>query len=147
LIDIAIPIIIEGEHFGNLFTGQFLFEKPDTDFFRKQAHKFGFDEVSYLKALAKVPIIDEKDVKQYTDFLQDLTELLGEMGLNRIHDIEKKNDLQKSEKQLATLMSNLPGMVYRRKNDPHWTMEFISDGCQLLTGYRAEDLTGNALTS
>lgn len=33
LIDSATPIIIDGKHLGNFFTGQFFLEKPDKDFF------------------------------------------------------------------------------------------------------------------
>ncbi len=52
--------------------------------------------------------------------------------------------LMESERKLSTLMSNLPGMAYRCKNDIDWTMEFVSDGCEILTGYKAEDILNNA---
>lgn len=44
---------------------------------------------------------------------------------------------------LSTLMSNLNGMVYCCLVDAHWTMVFVSDGCQALTGYAADDLLFN----
>jgi PAS domain S-box-containing protein len=54
-----------------------------------------------------------------------------------------ENDLREKERTLAGLMYNLPGMVYRCKNDPHWTMEFVSQGCEKLTGYKPAELLGN----
>lgn len=51
--------------------------------------------------------------------------------------------LRKSRQSLSILMGNLPGMAYRCRNDTHWTMEFSSEGCLDLTGYRPDDLVGN----
>ena len=54
----ATPVMVGGKHVGNLFMGQFLFgdEEPDYDFFRAQAREFGFDEETYLAALAGSPV-------------------------------------------------------------------------------------------
>lgn len=45
--------------------------------------------------------------------------------------------------RLNSVLEGLPGLVYRCRNDPQWTMEFISEGCRFLTGYAPEDLLGN----
>ena len=46
-----------------------------------------------------------------------------------------------SQKRLETLMSNLPGMAYRCRNQPGRPLIFVSDGCSGLTGYSPDDLT------
>ncbi len=55
--------------------------------------------------------------------------------------------LKESERRTSTLMSNLPGMAFRCRNDKDYTMEFISDGCKEITGYAPENLVGNQTVS
>lgn len=55
--------------------------------------------------------------------------------------------LEESQRQATNLMSNLPGMAYRCRNDLDWTMEFISNGCFQLTGYSPADIIYNAKIS
>ncbi|HXH02056.1 MAG TPA: PAS domain S-box protein [Candidatus Competibacteraceae bacterium] len=51
--------------------------------------------------------------------------------------------LQESQRMLATLLGNLPGMAYRCQPPSGYAMEFVSDGCLALTGYSAEQLLRN----
>ncbi|NDV16222.1 PAS domain S-box protein [Muricauda sp. TY007] len=43
--------------------------------------------------------------------------------------------LFEGDRKLRTLVENLPGIVFRCKNDKNRTMQFISDGCKWITGY------------
>jgi two-component system, cell cycle sensor histidine kinase and response regulator CckA len=52
-----------------------------------------------------------------------------------------------SQRALATLMANLPGMAYRCCIDSDWTMLFVSEGCEQLTGYKPSELVGNVRVS
>ena len=56
-------------------------------------------------------------------------------------------ELQERERTLSALLGNLPGMVYRCANDPSWTMEVVSAGCEDVTGYPPEALIGNAVVA
>src|ERR1041385_6758749 len=72
------------------------------------------------------------NVLYYEGFLQNITKRK-----------QVEEDLKERERQLTTLFSNLPGPVYRCRNDADYTMEFISDGIAELSGYQAEDFRQN----
>jgi PAS domain S-box-containing protein len=55
--------------------------------------------------------------------------------------------LQESQRFMSTLISRLPGMVYRCRNDEEWTMTFVSDGAKELTGYEPAEIEHNRLVS
>ncbi len=83
LVDVAVPITIDGERVAHLFAGQFFLEAPEKEYFMRQAERFGFDEAAYLQALSRVPIYDDQQVRAMLDFFSRLARLMGEMGLAR----------------------------------------------------------------
>ena len=46
-------------------------------------------------------------------------------------------------RMFRTLLGNIDGMVYRCLSDADWTMEFVSDGANRVTGYDPSDLLFN----
>lgn len=83
----------------------------------------------------------KNDTKE--DLLQELTELRS--AISKANKLANSGHaaiqaLQERERQLSTLMSNLPGMVFRLLNDKNWTIVFLSEGCLQLTGYKPSDV-------
>jgi PAS domain S-box-containing protein len=44
---------------------------------------------------------------------------------------------------VARLLKHVPGIAYRCAYNKQWTMEYLSEGCEELTGYPPEQLIGN----
>lgn len=60
--------------------------------------------------------------------------------------ISKKNvyrELHEKERQFSSIITNLPGFVYRCKYDDEMTVIYISDRCQNITGYSPDDFINN----
>jgi PAS domain S-box-containing protein len=51
-----------------------------------------------------------------------------------VRDIDDRKEV---ERQFGTLIDNLPGVVYRCRNETGWPMEFVGGQCEALTGYEA----------
>lgn len=64
--------------------------------------------------------------------------------ISLVQDITKRKiaeeNLKESERSKSVLLSHLPGLAYRCRYGRDWDMEYVSDGCYDLTGYRPESL-------
>lgn len=141
LVDVAVPIVIKGEHIANLFSGQFFFERPDILFFKKQAKKYGFEEELYLNALSNVPVISEEKVKVAMDFLLNMTELIVEMAVQRVEQTELNNALSESEKRFSELLENVRLLAVLL--DLNGKVTYCNSFLLSLTGYEKEELLGS----
>ncbi|MFM6989447.1 MAG: diguanylate cyclase [Arenimonas sp.] len=72
---------------------------------------------------------------------------LAIIGIDVTERLSLQQAVEAARRRLQTLIGNLPGMAYRCRNDRDWTLEFISDGCEELTGYSAPALVDNRLRS
>jgi len=117
LRDVAVPIIIAGEHLATFFTGQFFYddEKPDVGYFRAQAREFGFDEESYLEALSRVPVFTREQIRNIMDFYRNLVHILVEMGLKNLELAQEVTERKQAEKEASffrTLIENTCDPTY-----------------------------------
>lgn len=60
---------------------------------------------------------------------------------------QKEERLEHNQKSLSEILSSLPGLVYRRKNDAAYSLEYVSEGAKTLTGHTPEALVNNHVVS
>ncbi len=69
-------------------------------------------------------------------FVTEITELM-----------EATRALQKSESRFRAMVGNLPGVVYRCRNDGRRRMSYLSEGIERLNGYPASDFVNDRVRS
>lgn len=79
-------------------------------------------------------IDDEKKSKE---------QLITEIRQLCVEKEKLEKTLVDNEGQFQTMVSNFPGAVYRCANDENWTMHYISDGIEEISGYKADDFIEN----
>jgi len=104
--------------------------------------------IIFLTSYADNEVVEKvRGVTRYGYLLKDSGDSVLRSTIEMALDLfESRLALEKSQSTLTNLMDNLPGMVYRCKNDQEWTMEFVNRGCLPLTGYSTADfLEGNSI--
>jgi PAS domain S-box-containing protein len=145
LVDNATPIIIDGKHYGNFFTGQFFLEKPDLEFFRKQAKKYGFDEKIYLEAVQKVPIWSQQQLESYLFFIKGLIEVISSSGMKKLKEIEARKKIEENEERAGAILSQmLDGFCSTNRKNGR-IIDVNHAMCQML-GYTREELLQMSLS-
>lgn len=81
----------------------------------------------------------------YPVFYQEEKEHFVILHYNNVsEEIKYKQQVEEYRNALASLHTNLPGMVFRCLNETNWTVEYASPGCKALTGYTADELVNNS---
>lgn len=79
--------------------------------------------------------------------IHERTAALSKSNSMLVREISERKEiesiLKENQRKLYTLLENLPGVAYRCRYDSHWTMEYISENCLELLGYRPSDILFN----
>ena len=123
----------------------------DTDAEKWQQHRETMEQQRPFRDFIYKPVMADQQGKQHhfkisgKPVYNDAGKFKGYrgMGTDITEQVEAETALRESQRTLATLMGNLPGMAYRCRNDRDWTMEVVSKGAIELIGYQPEDLVHN----
>ncbi len=105
---------------------------------------FGCCESHSLMAIVIQPRASEpwlmglQDYPCDREWAQDERRLFTEIGHRMAEALSAfifLRDLHKSEKRFKDLVGNIPGVVFRCGNDLNWSMLYISDYVETITGY------------
>jgi PAS domain S-box-containing protein len=140
LVDVAVPIVIKGEHIANLFSGQFFFEEPDQGFFKKQAEKYGFDEKKYLEALDNVPVVSKKKVRTAMDFLLNMTQFISETTLQKLEQTELNKTIRESEEKFKSISEQTSDFI--SITDAQGIITYASSASEKLFQLEPEEICG-----
>jgi len=86
----------------------------------------------YLTRGGELCWVEARVRRQGSGFIASLGDISSQMLL--------RQSLQARHRSLSNLLDGLPLMVYRCRNNRHWSMEYVSAGCLALTGYSPEQL-------
>ncbi len=84
-----------------------------------------------------------ENTKKWDDEALNVLQISSEILQNALHRKRIDKAIITRERIYRTLINNLPGFVYRCKNDKNWTMIYMSNGVEKITDYPAEDFTNN----
>jgi PAS domain S-box-containing protein len=103
------------------------------------AHDFN-NIMAVIKLYAQLGLRDPLAGDQMKENLTIILEQAA--AANQLMGHLAEEEIKESRERMKVLLSNLPGLAYRCKNAPGWPMDFVSEGCFALTGYRPKDFTG-----
>jgi PAS domain S-box-containing protein len=168
------PIIYKDEYYGTIYlqASTQLLDTKIRDYLRYMALLMvGLTIVAVflairLQRIISNPILNLANVaqqiaeeKDYSIRVQkqgnDETGLLYDGFNNMLDQVQRRETerdraydaLRESEEKFRTLTANIPGAVYRCANDPDWTMDFISDVIEEISGYKSSDFIQNRVRS
>ena len=144
LWDVAFPLVIDGAHLANLFTGQFFYDDDQVDVaaFRERAQRLGFDEPAYLEALARVPVLSHERVAQTISFLADFVGMLADLGLSALRRDQDRATLRESEERYRGLTEDMP--VFISAFLPDGTLTYVNAALAAMVGSISEAMIGRS---
>ncbi len=142
MVDGATPVIIDGKHLADIFSGQVLFHKPNLEDFKCRAKEFGYDIEGYLEALEKVKVTSEAKLREVLEFLAAIAKVIAKMGKDKKEYLklnllleEKVKERMKEKESLLALFDKSDNVLFKWDNNCKLSVAFVSESVEKLLGY------------
>jgi PAS domain S-box-containing protein len=127
-----------GEHMFGYEAGELLNKKIEVIFPKEYKEEY----TTLLKKSVSEPVQILTCRKDGTIFITDIViglVVIEGTRANTVYCKASDTSVLESDRKLRTLVDNASGIVYRCKNDRDWTIEYISEGCERITGYSSQE--------
>lgn len=86
-----------------------------------------------------------------TDYLQkesgtEQYAILANRIKNAVEHQQSQRAVKEQKRRLETIISNVPGLIYRCRNEPGWPMDEVAGECEELTGYAPDTIESGAVS-
>lgn len=122
MIDISVPIIVDGTQIATIFQGQFFEEMPDLYIYNGFSDHYEFVKEDYIQSVKETEICGREKIKTIIDFLTGISEFISDVATSKYKLEERNNELiRKNEElqdtfyELITVENELKERVYELK--------------------------------
>lgn len=91
MIDISVPIIVDGSHIATIFQGQFFGEQPNLEIYNTFSDHYNFIKDEYIQLVKDTEVCGKTRVKTIIDFLTGISEFISDVATARFK-LELRND-------------------------------------------------------
>ncbi len=110
---------------------------------KRMEHELQIQNKKYIK-LNEELITSEEELRASNEELITSADALKEIN-NQL--IKAKDKAKENEEKFKSLVRNVPGIIYRCKNDKNWTIIYISKEIEKITGFPRTDFLNNKVRS
>ena len=163
LTAVVMPIFVRGTHIGSFLTGQFLAENPRLIW--PQSPSLDFGSLENFASLRIIPVFSNDKIKRMIQFLAQLVETIGTIGLRNLENIEvnaqlkeeketlsKTNrklqliqkTLQENEEKFRSITDQVTEMIFL--TDEKGIIKFASPASKAIFGFNAKEMEGQLFT-
>lgn len=131
---ISIPIKVFDTTIGFIVMSQFFTKEPNIKYFEDRATSFGLNRIEFIKAIKKIPVISEKKLKGYINFISRFSGLISRTSYKKLKQKEKGNLIESSnillEKEINKQTYELikANFMYRESREKYKSLiDFLPD--------------------